>query len=284
MPTPLLTLFTTYLIYPLLALLLVLVAALLARKNGLLQNKRLVVYTLLSVLVFSVPGLLGFLDYHFMPYAYIALAAMYLLVGLYNDRLLEWVFQSELRYRVKITYTVFQLVVSMALFALVFNLCNELKYGPWASTVLVPLVLVSLLRRSYEVFIRIPALVYKVWDYAACPGCSNPEDIDHRKLKVVLVELFKQESDPNPIRINAKAPDELLLGDWIKLIFEDYNKKSPHAPIDVYNQADSGWIFYVKSWALAPRRYLDYDLTVGRNRIREKHLIVAKRVKHLIID
>ena len=62
MTESILTLFTTYLIYPIIGLIMVGVAALVAKKNGLLKNKRLIVYTLVSVLLLSAPALFGFLD------------------------------------------------------------------------------------------------------------------------------------------------------------------------------------------------------------------------------
>lgn len=294
MSSTLITLFTTYLIYPILMLVMVLFAAMMAKKNNLLKNKRLIAYTLLSMLILAAPALLGFLDYNYMPWAYIASAVVYFIAGYCNDKLLPWVFKKgqgkdgkegdELKYRTKIIYTVLQVVLSLLLFVLVFNMCNELKYGIWAATAMLSFILASILRRSYDIFIHIPALVYKVWNYGTCPGYATPEDIDHSKLRVVLVELFKNEGDAEPTHINAKAPEELMLGDWIKLIFEDYNIKNPNAPIDVFDYEDGGWIFYVKSWFLAPRRYLDYELTVAENRIRERHLIVAKRVKNIVTE
>ncbi len=272
-------LFTTYLIYPLLGLLLVGVSFFIGKKNNLLRNKRLITYTLGCVVVLAAGAFLGFLDYNFMPYGYIFLASFYLVAGYFNDRLLFWVFNKEdLQYRVKLGYTLFQMVLAILFFALIFNLCNELKYGLWAATTLLPFLLASLLLRSYEIFIHIPALVYKVWDYHRMSGYSAPEDIDHSKLKVVTLELFKQEGDAEPIRINAKVPDEMLFGDWVKLLFEDYNIKSAHSPIDVHGKNRGGWIFYVKPWVLAPRHYLDYELTVKENKIREKDLIVAQRI------
>ncbi len=96
------TLFTTYLIYPILAFVLIGVAALIGKKNNLLRNKRLVVYTLLSILLFTAPALLGFLNYDFMPYVYLILACAYFILGWYNNRLLPWVFdKQDLKYGAK---------------------------------------------------------------------------------------------------------------------------------------------------------------------------------------
>ena len=273
-------LFIIYLIYPIIGLIMIVVATLIAKKNGLLKNKRLIAYTLLSVLILAAPALLGFLDYGFMPYAYIILSGFYLFTGWYNCKLLPWVFKKEIKYREQLTFIVFQIILSMLFFILVFNLCNELRYGFWASTSLLSFVLVSLLSQTHKLFIRIPALIYKIWNYNLASGYSEPDNIDHNRLKVVTVELFKLETDTKPVRINAKVPEDMLLGDWIKLLFEDYNKKSPHTPIDVSGSEDHGWIFYARSWVLAPRRYLDYELTVKENKIKERHLVIAKRVKN----
>ncbi len=278
MSPTLITIFTTYLIYPLLGFVLIGVSFFIGKKNNLLRNKRLITYTLLSILLLTAGALLGFLDYHFMPYGYLVLALFYLIAGYWNNHLLPWVFNvKEMKYSMKIGYTLFQLLVAVLFFTLVFNLCNELKYGLWAATTLLPFLMISLLVRSYQIFIGIPALIYKVWEYDRNSGYSAPEDIDHSKLKVVTMQVFKQEEDTEPIRINAKVPDEMLLGDWIKLLFEDYNVKSAHAPIDVYGQGE-GWIFYIKPSILTPRNYLDYEKTVKENLIREKDLIVAQRV------
>jgi hypothetical protein len=282
MSTTILSLFTTYLIYPILGVILLCVAALVAQKNQLLKNKRLIVYTLVSVVVLPAPALFGFLDYHFMPYMWLALAGLYIVVGAYNDRMMSWVFDNpDVKYHAKIIFTLFQLSVAMMLFVLVFNLCNDLQYGIWAATCMVSYLLPSLLMRSYDIFIHIPSSIYKVWIYESAHDLSASETIDHTKLKVVSVELFKSEQDTQPTRINVKVPEELLFGEWIKLLFDDYNKRSANSPIDVRGVEDSGWIFYVKSWALSPRRYLDHEITVKDNRIREKDLIVAKRVKNI---
>lgn len=284
MPIAISSLFTTYLIYPILGVVMVFVAALVAKKNGLTKNKRMMTYSLISVLILSIPALLGFLDYNFMPYAYMASAGVYVLLGVLNQKLLPWVFKDEkLKYRVKIIYTSFLTIVSICLFVMVFNLCNEFKFGLWASTALIPFVLPSLLMQSYHLFINIPTPIYKIWEYGMNPGSQALEEIDHKKLKVVRVELFKREEDKEPTRINTKFPEEMVFGDWIQLMIDDYNKQWSHSPIKTSGKNGSGWIFYVKPWVLAPRRYLDPELTLKGNRIKESHLIVCKRVENTSI-
>ena len=124
------TLAFTYLLYPILGLLLVGLGIFIAKKNALLGNKRLVGYTIGAIVILTIPALLGFLDYGFMPYGYVFLAMLYLILGGYNIRMMSWVYKDDYKYRHEIILTGFILVVSMLFFTLVFNLCNELKYLP----------------------------------------------------------------------------------------------------------------------------------------------------------
>jgi hypothetical protein len=71
-------------IMPLLAVVFTFIAYLIAKKNKLFSNKKAIFYILLVGLGLSIPGLLGFLDYEFMPYYYIVLFVIYLVVGWFN--------------------------------------------------------------------------------------------------------------------------------------------------------------------------------------------------------
>ena len=78
-----------------LGLLLVGLGIFIAKKNALLGNKRLVGYTVGAIVILTLPALLGFLDYGFMPYGYIFLAMLYLLLGSYNIRMIAWVYKDD---------------------------------------------------------------------------------------------------------------------------------------------------------------------------------------------
>lgn len=92
------TLAFTYLLYPILGLLLVGLGIFIAKKNALLGNKRLVGYTIGAIALLILPALLGFLDYGFMPINYIALMAIYLILGRYNTRLMGWDYSVTMPY------------------------------------------------------------------------------------------------------------------------------------------------------------------------------------------
>ncbi|MCS2695996.1 TssN family type VI secretion system protein [Phocaeicola dorei] len=77
-------LISSYLLMPLLTVIFGIAAYFIARKNKLLNNKKLIAYLLLCGIILALPGLSGFMDYNFMPYAYILLVILYWTAGYYK--------------------------------------------------------------------------------------------------------------------------------------------------------------------------------------------------------
>ncbi len=63
---------------------------------------------------------------------------------------------------------------------------------------------------------------------------SRTDIFDPGSLQVLQIELYKQESDREPVKLSVKAPDEMQFGTWFHRMIDDYNLKSPQAPIDDY--------------------------------------------------
>lgn len=273
------TLTFTYLLYPILGLLMLAIAALIAKKNGLLGNKRLVVYALLSIMALTAPALLGFMDYNFMPYGYLASSALYLFFGWLNVRFMAWVFDGEYKYRHELSLTLFCGLTGALFYVLVFNLCNELQYGLWASSCLVSFLFVSVFVQTYRLFLAIPLPIYKVWRFGDSP--ELPGDIpNYDRLPVISLHVSRSDSDPTVIHIQTKIGEEMIFGSWFKRMIMDYNREYVTAPIDDYaHESNGGWIFYHKPSIFTPRRYIDYDRSFRDNRIKRKCTVIAKRVK-----
>lgn len=274
-----LTLFTTYLLYPILGLLMLAFAALIAKKNGLLANRQLVVYALLSVLALAAPALLGFLDYNFMPYGYLVSSALYLLLGWLNVRLMAWVFDGEYKYRHELFLTLFCGLTGALFYVLVFNLCNELQYGLWASSCLLPFFFVSVFVQTYRLSLSIPLPIYKVWRFR--DSSELPGDIpNYDRLPVISLQVSRSDSDPTVIHIQTKIGEEMIFGSWFKRMVMDYNREYVTAPIDDYShESNGGWIFYYRPSAFTPRRYIVCERSFSDNRIKRKCTVIAKRVK-----
>ncbi len=271
-----------YLFLPIMSVILGGVMFIVAKKNKLLSNKKAIFYFLISGVVLALPAFLSFFDYWFMPYIYVCLLILYLILGSLNLKILDKVTGGikEKPYYVEFLCIFVLMLVGCGLFSLVFNLCNELKYGLWACTCLFPFLLPSLFMKTYETYINIPLEVYKIWSYNKETDELKSEYLDPEKIIVVELELFKQVSDTEPLNIKAKASDNIPFGIWFKVLIDDYNKKSPQSPIIYSDYNDSyGWIFYVNSSILGRKKYIDPDLSFVENNIKEKKVIIAKRVQ-----
>lgn len=274
--------FLRYMLLPLIGILLGVIAVIIANKNKIVPDKRMIFLFLLVCVVLCLPALFGLIDYWFMPYTYIILEAVYLIAGYYFLYLLEKLIKGieEKPYYVEFLSVFVILFISAALFSLVFNLCNELQYGLWACTCTLAFIFPTLFRKTYRSFMAIPLDVYKLWSYDSETQEIDSEVFDRNKIIVVELELFKQVVDIQSLNIKAKASEDIPFGIWFKVFIDDYNKRSPQSPI-AYSDYDNsyGWIFYTSSSVLGRKRYIDPELTFAKNKIRDKKMVVAKRTK-----
>lgn len=270
-----------YLLMPLMGIILGVLMVVIAKKNRLLSNKKAIFYFLLSCAVLALPALLGFIDYWFMPYAYLGLMALYLVLGYCNLGILGKIIDDfgKKPYYVEFIFVFVVMFIGMALFSLIFNLCNELQYGLWACTCVLPFIFPTLFLKTYQTYMDIPLEIYRIWSYEKETREMDEKDFDSNKVIVVELELFKQVEDTEPLNIKAKSSEITPFGPWFKTFISDYNKKSPQSPIGYKDMDNSyGWMFYINTSVLGRKRYIDPDFTFARNKIKEKNVIIAKRV------
>ncbi|MEG0518248.1 MAG: TssN family type VI secretion system protein [Bacteroidales bacterium] len=280
MNSPAQTLITTYLIYPLLGFVLGFFGILIAKKNALLGNKKMILYLITASLALTLPALLGLLNYSFMPWWYMISWLLYLILGWYNLTFIACILGSRYKYRHELFLTWLLTLAGILFYTPVFNVCNKLQYGFMAATCMLPFPFISLLLKTYRSYLSIPDSVYKIWLYNNSPDMDFHSRIDYGTLKVVTLEILKTGCDNRPIVLQVKVPNQIPFGIWMRRIIADYNKKSPLLPI-IYssNTEQCGWIFYIHNSIFLPKRYLDYSLTVEENHIKEHDMIIAKRIK-----
>jgi hypothetical protein len=268
---------------PLLAVIFTFIAYLISKKNKLFSNKKAIFYVLLVGFLLSTPGLLGFLNYEFMPYYYIALVILYLIIGGFNIRwmrnLIPDITKEDAPYIVEFLVHFVIMFIGAAFFSLIFNLCNELQYGLWACTCVFPFVFPSLFYETYRKYMKIPLEIHKIWRPSRNEDLSLFEYMDYNKLMVMELEFYKQTGDKMPTKVKVKAPDNMPFGTWFHKFILDYNLKFPQTPVELKKEdLEFGWIFYIKRSFFLPRKYVDFELTIPENRIKENHTIVVKRV------
>ena len=237
-------------------------------------------------MILSVPGLLGFPNYDFMPYWYVVLFILYLFIGWaaigWMRKIIPNLKKGITPYYVEFLVHFVIMFIGAALFSMIFNLCNELQYGLWACTCVFAFIFPTLFYETYQKYMEIPLEVNKIWRYSKNENLSEFERMDYNKLMVMELEFFKTGSDEISTKVKVKAPDNMPFGIWFHKFILDYNIKFPLTPIELIdkkNGEEFGWIFYVKRSFFLPRKYIDYELTIPENKIKEKHTIIAKRAK-----
>lgn len=275
--------FLRYLLMPLVAIVLTFVYGILQKKNALLQNKKVIFFVLLSALILGVPGLVGLLGVNFSTSIYLCCQFLYIGLGiLYIRALLRHVSVKLTKYRmlVEIVVTLIVAVLGMYVFSLLFNLFHPLKNGLLVSSCILTVIIPLLFHWSYQAFLDIPPEIYKVWRYIIGKEELDLDGLDFNRMMVLEVEFSRKVHDEELIKVKAKAPANVVYGDWFQKFINDYNFKFQESPIahsDNFNQT-YGWIFYVKPSFFSRRRYIDPDLSIIDNKILEARTIVCKRV------
>lgn len=272
--------FLLYILLPAIALVTGVTFYFINKKYSLFSTKKLVWTLLLYTVVLGLPGLLGLVDYWFMPYIYIILGVMYFLLGIYNLLLINHLY-VEIKnkpYGYEFLFFLAQIIMGAGLFSLLFNLCNELKYGLWACSCILPFLFISLYRQTYHSFISIPLEVFKLWHYS--PDKRNSPILLGSNEKIVRIELYKKVEDDKLSWLEASFREDLLFGEWFQFCIENNNLEHPTRKIDISDDQNSfGWVFYIKPSFFLPRRYIDPDLSIRKNRITRLHTIIARRIQ-----
>ncbi|PZF72747.1 TssN family type VI secretion system protein [Taibaiella soli] len=288
--------FIQYLLFPLIAFAMIGVMILLKKKNDFIQNKRLVVYPLVAVLILAIPGIGGMLGNKFSPWGYLAAQLFYLVLGRWHVGLLHHYFtgdrttvvptdeQREARsYAIffEIAITILIMAIGGYIFSFLFNWLSPYKgYNIVAVTCILSFIVPLLFHYTYRSFVAIPFAIYSVWEVPKEKNDDNIISGDIGNLTVVNLELTKTTHDGRRITLQVKAPENIPFGDWMHRVLMDHKEKNQSDRIDTATEDGNpyGWVFYIKPSFFRPRQYLDFEKTIAQNHIKRKHMVVCRRV------
>lgn len=276
--------FLEYLLLPILALLWAVGLGHINQKKGLLSLRQLLLVVLLFGLPMGLAGLAGLIEMAFMPWYYLGWQAVFLALGVFYVRQLDHLLGEDHRTQALFVHLLTGVILLLGsyLFSLLFNYFSTLQYGLWAATCVLPFYVPLLFVRAFEALVGIPNEIRKIWHYPRHAAEVVLDDVDPYRLMILAVELHKRPgSGEPPVKVKARTPSDLPFGVWFQKFIDDYNYKFPNEPIQTTNASEEeyGWLFYhVKPSLFSLRRYIDTDLSIARNKLTERDLIVAKRV------
>ena len=123
--------FILYIFLPLIALVTGIGIYFLNKRINLFGNKKLIIILISSALILGLPGILGLVDYWFMPYIYLTLSITYFILGIYNLSLINWLFKElqDKNYVYEATFFMVQIVLGIGLFSLFLICATSLNTG-----------------------------------------------------------------------------------------------------------------------------------------------------------
>lgn len=277
------TIFLQYLIMPVLAIISGWVMMVLSKKNKLLSNLKLIFFVLLSSLILAIPGFFGLSEDTFAPWLYLIAQGFYLVMGIIFVQAYEHFIGKDVQqYHILLQICVMLVMTLLGayVFALLYNLLHDDNLGYIGATSLLIFYIPVIFYWTYLAFISIPFEIYKVWEYPHNTAEINFDGMDFDRLLVLDLEFSKQPDANERLRVKAKAPPDITLGNWFRKFIDDYNYKFPASTIEYIRQDGSmhSWVFYCKKSFFHRKRLLDPELTITENKIRENIKITSKRV------
>ncbi|MDY0907292.1 TssN family type VI secretion system protein [Pedobacter sp. CFBP9032] len=274
--------FIRFLLFPLIFIVSTAVLSIINKKNQFLNNKRLIVSVLVIGIILAIPGFLGFLNFSFMPWGYIICCIFYILTGTIFVYLLTKYYPKDVLERKVFIFfaTLVSAILSVYLYQLAFNWLSNVRFGWWGAGSIAWFFVPLMFWWAYVSLLSIPSEIYKIWKYPSTPLDINMDHVDFNKLLVLELELYKRSSDPEPLKVKVKAPENMNFGIWFHKFIDDYNLKFGKNPVEFRDEDQDGyrWIFFIKTSFFKRNIFIDPDLDITENGISEKMTIYAKRV------
>ncbi|MBB1149212.1 hypothetical protein H4K35_03540 [Myroides sp. NP-2] len=279
--------FLEHLIIPTVLIVLAFLLVYLKKKLPFIRAKELILYLLVGGVLLGLPGLFGFAGNTFNPYWYLIGSILYFLMGCIHLNQIRKRFQAldvaeGLSTLFEVSISVFMLLFGVLLFTYLFDWLSPFKgYALLSASCSITFFIPLLFGYCFNQFLKIPLSIYKTWNYQLNKQPIDFEGFDLSKLKVVTLELSKNEGEGHQFRIQAKTLGTgITFGDWFQKVLEDYNFKNASYTIELRNEEGVyyAWIFYVKRSMFHLRHYIDFELDITQNKIKENDVIICKRV------
>ena len=248
-------------------------------------KKVTVIYLIVAALCFGITALTGFvcLKDGLVSFYYI-IQVFFLIIGVLHVyllyRILPWA--SKNKFLWEFLFSVAIGGFGAIFFLLVYNfLLNEHSLQYILLTAITWFFIPFFFMQAFNRYLEIPACIYRKWYYPVGKDIADPLDSELVSLLVVSFVFHKKMNDPEITTFRAKAPAHMVFGRLFYYFLNDYNERHREGPIEYLDQDHHphGWVFHHKPNWLGMKRYIDPDLIITDNHIRENSVIICQRVK-----
>jgi hypothetical protein len=248
-------------------------------------RKRQNLYLFLGALLFPLMALTAHNSLFTDPTTFIIIYEIYFLgLGILHAWLVSRMFPVEDAQKAFGFRFVFTLTISLfgfLLFVLLFRYFNQDGYQYLMGAAVLFFLVPIFVHRAFLAALAIPPAITKRWVYPVHQRVEEPNHDQLKNMFIVTFQIQKRVTDPHYTHFRAKAPAGMEFGSLFYYFINDFNDRNPADKLEFMDEAGNpqGWTFYKKGkWYNFQTHYLDADLAVSNNRLKENDIIICHRV------
>ena len=255
-----------------------------SRTTKLRQEKgKFFLYIILQSLFFLIfAGILYNLKDTTVSQRFIALQFYFTFAGAIHLILFHLYFE---KFDSKKTYTEIFIVFVSALYIAAFvsiiaGYFGELDYLTYLIGTLLFFTIPTLCYNLFEMAISIPAKLHKRWFYPLNSKYPSPQISEMRNIIILNLVFQKKANDSQIINFKVKAPKAIDFGRLFYYFINDYNEKNPAGQVKYIDEKEQpyGWYFYTKPKWFGSSEYIDPEIAIDNNNIKDGETIICQRI------
>lgn len=253
-------------------------------KKQTISFKVFMIYSVITILLYALCGLIGFIEFEKPFYHFIISQILFFIFGFIHFYYLSKLISGgdESNFFHELIFTIYIAILGVFAYQIVVSFTPIVPYFPFFTLAQLIFIIPFLLLKTAQQAISIPEKVYTKWYF---PVNENDFEIPDEMLEdrnVIIIEIRVQRSLENLdiIPIRAKAPLKMDLGLLFVTYINEFNDSNPGKQIKILDDTNSsfGWNFYFKPGFFGSVEYIDPSLSIREAGVRENDVIIAERV------
>jgi hypothetical protein len=244
------------------------------------------IYSVLTVVIFALIGLTGLMNIGNAPGFFMGLQLGIFVFGLIHAatlyRLNSWTAQESFLH--EFIFTLYIAMLGALVFLVVFAHFNKQGYALLFTSSFVFFLVPFLVAKCFDYMLMIPEEVYPKWYFPAGEvDLDLPDEVmEENSIIVVEFQMTRNDGpDQDIVKSRSKLPLKIEFTRFFPIFLDQYNDRNPGTQIQFLDEAKQphGWNFYIKpKWYQSPK-FINPDLTIRENGVKENDIIIAQRVQ-----
>jgi hypothetical protein len=247
------------------------------------DKKKYFFYILIQSLLFGAFGMLLYnLKDTTMTQRFVSMQVYFLVVGTIHLLLFHMYFK---KFDSKAMHTEIFIASVTAMFiaafiAIIAGHFQQLDYFMYLAGTLLFFIIPTLTYSLFETAVSIPAKLHKRWFYPLNSKYPAPKTSEMQNIIIVNLVFQKKSNDKQIMNFKVKAPKAIDFGRLFYYFINDYNEKNSNAKINYLDENNQpyGWYFHTKPKWFGSSDYIDPDIAIDTNNIKDGETIICQRI------